>query len=794
MRHLYLLRGVPGVGKSTLIQEYGLEPFTLSADKIRQQYSNTDYKITYDEEGNASVKETIASRQESKVWDILLDMLDARMSRGETTIIDATHSNTKLLRNYNKLVDKYRYRIFTIQLDCPLEEIIKRNNNRHESQRVDEQVVIKKFHDVRKSTPNIAKKYNLHRFDNIQDAGNFIYENSTWRAKKIDPEQYKKVYVIGDIHASYEVFKDFLDEYYREDNYYVFLGDYLDRGLNPYGTVKELHKLHNQPNVVMLRGNHETNYENWLATPKKYTEEHIQSARLSDKKVKEQLKEIKLRKRLTRSSTRYIKELQGKVTQEEFEDFTLKLKQIMMRVQDIFLFTVNDQTYVCTHGGIVQNVLDYRETGSMINFSADSMIRGVGSYSDDIDKIFTQQMLTLPKEERMIQIHGHRNQHNKSLMEEGYSYNLEQFISDGGDLGVVEIDTQTGDTQPLTFKNNHYRMTLQNTALNDYPIEKFYEDAKKDNYLRVKELTTVEDVYSINFTEKAFYEKEWNHMTVQARGLFVNPLKGTVVARSYNKFFNLNERATTRLKKLEENFTLPVTVSSKVNGFLGILTVYEGEFLFLSKSTDGSRFSQLFKDTFLDHAEKLNIHLEELKQYIQANNVSLVFEVVDNEKDPHIIKYENKGVVLLDVFKNQLEEETLDKNNIPELSKFIMPEEKVFSDFDELKRYINNFNHNINMRTSPTLTNVGESLNQYNEGFVMTDADNNRIKVKGAYYNTWKEVRPILWQRLAGKRGNANNRIAQEFLDYATTHRRFTITGNLLVEREGFAQYIKQIT
>src|SRR5699024_8957484 len=161
------------------------------------------------------------------------------------------------------------------------------------------------------------------RFDNIQDAGNFIYENSTWRAKKIDPEQYKKVYVIGDIHASYEVFKDFLDEHYQEDNYYVILGYYLDRRLNPYGTVKELHKLHNQPNVVMLRGNHETKYENWLATPKKYTEEHIQSARLSDKKVKEQLKEIKLRKRLTRSSTRYIKELQGKVTQEEFEDFTL---------------------------------------------------------------------------------------------------------------------------------------------------------------------------------------------------------------------------------------------------------------------------------------------------------------------------------------------------------------------------------------------------------------------------------------------------------------------------------------
>lgn len=35
MRTLVLLRGLPGVGKSTWIKAQGLEPYTLSADQIR---------------------------------------------------------------------------------------------------------------------------------------------------------------------------------------------------------------------------------------------------------------------------------------------------------------------------------------------------------------------------------------------------------------------------------------------------------------------------------------------------------------------------------------------------------------------------------------------------------------------------------------------------------------------------------------------------------------------------------------------------------------------------------------
>ena len=47
MRILVLMRGLPGSGKSTWIRENGLEPYTLSADKLRLMYSAPDLAKKY---------------------------------------------------------------------------------------------------------------------------------------------------------------------------------------------------------------------------------------------------------------------------------------------------------------------------------------------------------------------------------------------------------------------------------------------------------------------------------------------------------------------------------------------------------------------------------------------------------------------------------------------------------------------------------------------------------------------------------------------------------------------------
>lgn len=56
---------------------------------------------------------------------------------------------------------------------------------------------------------------------------------------------------------------------------------------------------------------------------------------------------------------------------------------------------------------------------------------------------------------------------------------------------------------------------------------------------------------------------------MKARGLFINRNTNEIVSRSYNKFFNIEERLTTKMHVLVNTLRFPVTVYDKANGFLG---------------------------------------------------------------------------------------------------------------------------------------------------------------------------------------------------------------------------------
>ncbi len=69
----------------------------------------------------------------------------------------------------------------------------------------------------------------------------------------------------------------------------------------------------------------------------------------------------------------------------------------------------------------------------------------------------------------------------------------------------------------------------------------------------------------LNYTEKAQFEREWNEVTRQCRGLVIDE-HGRILARPYAKFFNFSEHP-------EGTFGLddPVVVTDKLDGSLGIL-------------------------------------------------------------------------------------------------------------------------------------------------------------------------------------------------------------------------------
>lgn len=100
------------------------------------------------------------------------------------------------------------------------------------------------------------------------------------------------------------------------------------------------------------------------------------------------------------------------------------------------------------------------------------------------------------------------------------------------------------------------------THLRDLMDLDFLEKMRLEGYVRVKPHPT-QPLHIWNYAEKAMFEKEWNAVTLKCRGLIVDE-QGYIVARPWDKFFNLGEKAT--LIGSHD----PVEITDKADGSLGI--------------------------------------------------------------------------------------------------------------------------------------------------------------------------------------------------------------------------------
>ncbi len=82
-------------------------------------------------------------------------------------------------------------------------------------------------------------------------------------------------------------------------------------------------------------------------------------------------------------------------------------------------------------------------------------------------------------------------------------------------------------------------------------------------YVAVQKHPT-EELYIYNYTPKAQYEKLWDEITLQCRGLILDAL-GEIVVRPFRKFFNLEEHLPLEIPHE------PFEVYEKMDGSLGIL-------------------------------------------------------------------------------------------------------------------------------------------------------------------------------------------------------------------------------
>ena len=675
MRTLLLLRGIQASGKSTWIKENNLEPYTLSADNIRLNIANPVLL----EDGSYEI-----SQKYNKVtWELLYKYLEMRMQNGDFTIIDATHSDLKLLNKYKDLASIYKYTMYCLEFDVPLEEALKRNKERDNYKYVPERVIERTYETIKKNEklPSALKK-----IETIDEIINFY---------TADVNQYEKVVIIGDIHSCAEPLKEVLKDF-NEETLYIFVGDYFDRGIQPVETFNIMLDLLEKPNVILIEGNHE--------------EKSMKKFIYDEEKYTKSFEETTLLPLLKEYDVDYVR---------------ASLKKIYKKLRQCFAFEFRGKKFLCTHGGLPL-------VPKLTLVSAKEMIHGVGKYETEIGEIYSENY----KKglcQGFIQVHGHRGVNDGQ-----FSYCLEDRVEFGGELKVLTINNE-GKIKKTGIKNSVYNKGLKipmsgavekvefNTA------NELINEMIRHQFINVKECE--HNLISLNFNREAFNKKKWNDLTIKARGLFVDKDSGEVKIRSYNKFFNFGERHV-NLGYLKKYATYPIRAFKKYNGFLGLASVVNGEVVLTSKSVTSGKYKDIFQDIW----NKVESEVRELlKQTMIENNCTAVFEVVSPEYDPHIIKYDKEHLYLLDFIENKLD---LDTHNIDlEFSENLMKKVEFSSDLltkkEELTR-LENYDELYNF-----LAEKEKSLEEF-EGYVLCDNSGFMFKFKLPYYNLWKTRRAWL--------------------------------------------------
>lgn len=672
MRSLVILRGSPGSGKSTWIKKMKLENYCLCADDLRMLTSSPRLDVNKNQE-------YINQKNDGYVWQLLMELLEKRMQQGEFVIVDATHSRQSDFSKYNSLCERYRYRKYYVSFaDISIEQCKLQNAQREQYKRVPEQVIDKMY-------SRLATQGKTSGWNEV-DRNNFYQEIGM---KLFNFDKYNKIHVFGDIHGCFEPLKEYFEKYpYNENDMYIFCGDYIDRGIQNKETLEYLIEFSKKNNTLFLEGNHET----WLNHYSLDETENIKSKTFLKKTMNEIID----------------------IDKKEIRMFYRKIGQIAY-------FEYDNKKYLISHGGVsyLPNELQL--------ISTDQFIHGVGDYSVNIDEEWAKN------ENDIIQIHGHRNTFEIDDVDKK-SYNLEGKVEFGGYLKVLQLEHNQNPNM-IKIKNNVFAKLEEVNEFNECRAKinsnfSILDQLKNSKNIRENKLSN--NISSFNFTREAFYHKRWDELTCKARGLFINTETEKIVARGYEKFFNINETRETKFEHLLVKFkNKHIICFKKENGFLGLLSLVNDELFFASKSTNEGDYVNYFKNIFY----KSGINEENLKSYLKEHDVTLLFEVIDIDNDPHIIEYSKSQIILLDIIHNEYEFKKEPYEEVVNLATLIGCYSKtIYKEFDNIKEF-----HKWYLET----TDENNFSHTDIEG-VVVECDDYMTKLKFPYYNFWKFMRRLI--------------------------------------------------
>ncbi|WP_334092212.1 RNA ligase [Helicobacter typhlonius] len=777
MRILVLMRGIPASGKSTWIANMGLSEYTLSADSLRLMASSPvllpKSKNAIDLESTEFAKSQtldslaligINQQNDKQVWKLLFTLLEMRLKQGDFTIIDATHTSIKALRAYETLANAYRYRLIVVDFShIPLEVALQRNAYRgYKSVPVD---ILESMYKTLQDSLTLPSRYLVLKADEIAPLQDKTCQ-SMLHFNPINLNTYTQIHHIGDIHGCFETFLNYLiythsSPYSLQDAlhileqsqfapqicarflnpkaYYIFLGDYIDRGVQNAQVVRFLLGIMDLPNVCLLEGNH----ERWLY---KWGKEELGANEFS---------------------TFTLKNLeQGGISSKDTHRLYSKLRQCAY-------YTFDEKIILCTHGGLPTL------PNNLLLVATKQLIYGSGGYEDMQE---CAKSFALSTASNTYQVFGHRNREKHPMRVYERNFALEGGVEFGGALRIAVL-TKTPLPYRYATKAQNSKLMAQSPLMGVIRHTDNFTQIYMQNKHSSQELNALHqsrsifallqklrasvlikerefgELSSFNFTKEAFFSKQWNSLTCKARGLFIDTYNFRICARSYDKFFNYKEREETCDEALKEKLTYPLNVFVKENGFLGIVSAknandslkLESKLFITSKSDPTSPYAHIMRNLIAESLRKtaqdsIQEVESELYEELKTRNLSLVFEVIHPQDDPHIIAYEKPQVILLDAIYN-----TPDYAKVPFTELCALGEKfgfvcKTHKATLHCWEEVSEFLYCESALESNSLFAQGKRKNGFIEGYVLEDSAGFMFKYKGAYYRAWKALREIVEQ------------------------------------------------
>lgn len=201
-----------------------------------------------------------------------------------------------------------------------------------------------------------------------------------------------------------------------------------------------------------------------------------------------------------------------------------------------------------------------------------------------------------------------------------------------------------------------------------------------------------------NYTDKCTYDKAWDEYTRRARGIIFEIETGFIVARPFEKFFNLGEMPETRLENLPD---LPYTVQDKLDGSLGIIYHYDGKWDIATRGSFTSEQATYAREHLLLKYEP-DIRLLKSRTYL--------VEIIYPENKIVVNYAEREELILLAVVNRTsgIEEEPTGQESFPSAATYAY--------------------------TVPEMVALQKTLPKDREGFVVRYANGLRVKIKGEEY------------------------------------------------------------